>query len=72
MIAKIRPLLEAAEYIGLTLHRSKEIAELQFVRPNGTPISVTIPVAQLSDLQVDIAQKYPEALGGQLSGSGLV
>lgn len=57
-----RPLFERAEYIGLTLHRDKEIAELQFARANGTPVSVTIPLAQLSGLLEDIGQKYPEAL----------
>lgn len=57
-----RPLFERAEYLVLTIHRDKEVAELQFARPNGTPISVTIPLAQLSDLLEDIGQKYPEAL----------
>lgn len=63
------PLFERAEYIALKLHRDKEIAELQFVRANGTPVSVTIPLAQLSGLLEDIEQKYPEALKLDRPGS---
>lgn len=61
MITKSPPFHEHAEYIDLTLYREKGIAELKFVRPSGSQISVTIPLDQLNELHEDIRQKYPEA-----------
>lgn len=61
MITRSPPLHEHAEYIDLTLHRDKGLAELRFVRPSGSQISVTIPLDQLSELDEDIRQKYLEA-----------
>jgi hypothetical protein len=61
MITKSPPFHEQAEYIDLTLHREKGLAELRFVRPSGSQISVTVPLDQLSELHEDIRQKYLEA-----------
>ena len=61
MITKSPPFHEQAEYIDLTLHRDKRLAELKFVRPSGSQISVSIQLDQLSELHEDIRRKYLEA-----------
>jgi hypothetical protein len=58
MITKLPPLSERAEYIHLTVHDDKDLAELSFVRPAGSRISVMIPLNQLKELYEDIADKY--------------
>jgi hypothetical protein len=58
MITRSPPLSERAEYINLTVHDDKDLAELSFVRPAGSRISVTIPLDQLKELYEDIASKY--------------
>jgi hypothetical protein len=58
MITRSPPLFERAEYISLTVHDDKDLAEITFVRPAGSQISVTIPLDQLKDLYEDIAGKY--------------
>jgi hypothetical protein len=55
MITRAPPLSERAEYINLTIHDDKDLAELNFVRPAGSRISVTIPLNQLKELYEDIA-----------------
>ena len=54
MIDRMRALSESVEYWSLTLDREKGTATIEFVRPNGGRIALTIPMAQLSDLKRDI------------------
>lgn len=49
---------ERAEYINLTVHDDKDLAELNFVRPAGSRISVTIPLGQLKEIYEDIADRF--------------
>jgi hypothetical protein len=58
MITRTPPLSERAEYINLTVHDDKDLAEINFVRPAGSRISVTIPLNQLKEIYEDIAERY--------------
>lgn len=58
MITRTPPLSERAEYINLTVHGDKDLAEINFVRPAGSRISVTIPLNQLKEIYEDIADRY--------------
>ncbi|HWJ99960.1 MAG TPA: hypothetical protein VNR41_04555 [Xanthobacteraceae bacterium] len=42
----------------MTVHDDKDLAEINFVRPAGSRISVTIPLNQLKEIYEDIAERY--------------
>ncbi len=60
MITKTPPFSERAEYINLSVHRDKGLAELRFARPSGAIISVSIPIDHLRELHDDIRLNYSE------------
>jgi hypothetical protein len=61
MIDRMRGLSEAVEYWSLKAHPRKGIAEVEFVRPGGGRITLTIPLNQLGELKRDLDREVPNA-----------
>jgi hypothetical protein len=61
MIDRMRGLSEAVEYWSLKAHSRKGIAEVEFVRPGGGRITLTIPLNQLGELKRDLDREVPNA-----------
>jgi hypothetical protein len=56
----MRGLSENVEYWSIKLDHSKGRAELEFLRPAGGRIILSIPIKQLSDLKSDVERQYAD------------
>lgn len=56
MIDRMRGLSEAVEYWSLKADPEKGVAEIEFVRPGGGRVTLTIPLDQLNELKRDLDQ----------------